>query len=68
MDFQIGQYKDQMLCDIVDISSCHMLLGRPWQYDSRAMYDSVKNVFIVEKDGKKFLLIPFRINNLVGGT
>ena len=30
VDFQIGQYKDQFLCGIVDMNSCHVLLGRPW--------------------------------------
>ena len=30
VDFQIGQYNDQVLCDIVDMNSSHMLLGRPW--------------------------------------
>ena len=33
VDLQIGKYKDQVLCDIVEMSSCHILLGRPWQYD-----------------------------------
>ena len=28
VDFQIGQYKDQVWCDIMDMNSCHMLLGR----------------------------------------
>ena len=31
--FEIGQYKDQVLCDIVDMNNCHVLLSRPWQYD-----------------------------------
>ena len=30
VDFQIGQYKDQVLYDIMDMNSCHVLLGRPW--------------------------------------
>ena len=47
VDFQIGQYKDHVLCDIVDKNSCHILLGRPWQYDCRVMHDCVKNVIIV---------------------
>ena len=57
VDFQIGQYKDQVLCDIVDMNSCHVLLGRPWQYDCRAMHDYFRNVFTIEKGGRKFSLI-----------
>ena len=29
IDFEIGQYKDQVLSNILDISSYHILLGRP---------------------------------------
>ena len=58
VDFQIGQYKDQVLCDIMDMNSCHILLGRPWQYDSRAMHDHVKNVITIVKDGRKHTLMP----------
>lgn len=27
--FAIGKYKDEIMCDIVDIDACHLLLGRP---------------------------------------
>ena len=27
--FSIGKYKDEVLCDVVDMDACHMLLGRP---------------------------------------
>lgn len=30
VDFQIGKYKDQVVCDIMDMSSCHIFLGTPW--------------------------------------
>ena len=47
-----------MLCDIVDMNSCHILLGRPWQYDCGAMHDCVKNVITIVKDGRKHSLMP----------
>jgi hypothetical protein len=31
--FKIGEYVDTMECDVAPMSVCHMLLGRPWQYD-----------------------------------
>ena len=46
-----------MLCDIMDMNSCHIFLGRPWKYVCRDMYDCVNNVFTVEKGGIKFSLI-----------
>ena len=44
---------DQVLCDIVDMSSYHMLLGRIWHYDYRDMHDCVKNLITIEKGGRK---------------
>ena len=26
-------YKDKIWCDVVVRDACHLLLGRPWQYD-----------------------------------
>ncbi|KAG5531974.1 hypothetical protein RHGRI_026552 [Rhododendron griersonianum] len=26
-------YRDAITCDVVDMDACHVLLGRPWQYD-----------------------------------
>ena len=62
-----------MLCDIVDMNSCHVLLARPWQYYCRAMHDCVRNVFTIEKGGRKFSLIPlqneeFGRRNLIIGS
>ncbi|KAL2225684.1 UNVERIFIED_CONTAM: hypothetical protein Sindi_2956500, partial [Sesamum indicum] len=31
--FSIGRYKDVVLGDVVPIKACHILLGRPWQFD-----------------------------------
>ena len=35
VEFQIGTYKDEILCDIMLMDVFHILLGRPWQYYSR---------------------------------
>ena len=37
-----------------------MLLGRPWQYDCRAMHDCVKNVITIVKDDRKHALMPLQ--------
>ncbi|KAI4340732.1 hypothetical protein MLD38_025541 [Melastoma candidum] len=32
--FSIGKnYKDEVICDVISMDACHLLLGRPWQYD-----------------------------------
>jgi len=28
--FSIGEYQDEVLCDVLPIDGCHLLLGRPW--------------------------------------
>uniref|UniRef100_A0A2N9HJT4 Reverse transcriptase domain-containing protein n=1 Tax=Fagus sylvatica TaxID=28930 RepID=A0A2N9HJT4_FAGSY len=39
----IGKYEDEVLCDVVPMHACHLLLGRPWQYDKRVMHDGFTN-------------------------
>ena len=46
-----------MLCNIVDMNSFHVLLGRPWQYECRIVHDYAKNVVNIEKGGRKYSLI-----------
>ncbi|KAI3469143.1 hypothetical protein Pfo_025806 [Paulownia fortunei] len=31
--FSVGKYEDEVFCDVVPMHACHILLGRPWQYD-----------------------------------
>ena len=31
--FSIGNYMDEIYCDVVDMDACHLLFGRPWQFD-----------------------------------
>lgn len=43
----IGKYyKDEIMCDVVDMDACHILLGRPWHYDVDATYKGRDNTFI----------------------
>ena len=49
--FSIGKYEDEVLCDVVPMHACHILLGRPWQYDRRVTHDGFTNrySFIIKK-------------------
>ena len=42
VEFSLGDFKDKVLCDIVEMDACHLLLGRPWKYDIDAMYNCKK--------------------------
>jgi hypothetical protein len=39
VDFKMGEYKDKVLCDVIPMDVCHVLLGRPWQYDRNVVHD-----------------------------
>ena len=39
---------------------CHLLLGRPWQYDRKVIYDGFKNTYTFRKDRHKIVLTPLK--------
>jgi hypothetical protein len=44
--FSIGaKYMDHVWCDVVDMTMCHLLLGKPWQNDKTAVYNETKNTY-----------------------
>ena len=56
--FSIGKYKDFVLCDVVLMEACHLLIGRPWQYDRRVMHDGFTNKFTFVHKDRKTTLAP----------
>jgi hypothetical protein len=36
---------DRVWCDVVDMTMCHLLLGKSWQDDKAAIYDETKNTY-----------------------
>ena len=57
--FSIGKYKDSVLCDVVPTEACHILLGRPWQFDKKNMHNGRTNKITFTHKAKKFVLHPF---------
>ena len=57
IEFQIGNYKDKVICDVIPMDVCHIFLGRPWQYDKSEKHDGRKNIYELEKDGVKHKLV-----------
>ena len=41
--FSIGKYVDEVQCDVIPMQACHLLLGRPWQFDRRVIHDGYSN-------------------------
>ncbi|KAF7815025.1 Transposon Ty3-I Gag-Pol polyprotein [Senna tora] len=58
ISFSIGNYHTEVLCDVVPMLAGHLLLGRPWQFDSRAHHDCYKNCYSVPFNGKIIVLKP----------
>ncbi|KAH9315271.1 hypothetical protein KI387_023898 [Taxus chinensis] len=63
VEFQIGAYKYQVMCDIMPMDVCHILRGRPWQFDNKAIHDGRKNTYTFKKDGVEHTLIPLKEEN-----
>ena len=59
MPFSIGKrYVDEVICDVIPMDACHLLLGRPWQFDREALHDSRKNAYTFKMDKKTITLHP----------
>ncbi|XP_047164015.1 uncharacterized protein LOC124833549 [Vigna umbellata] len=56
--FSIGNFKDEVLCDIVPMEACHVLLGRPWQFDHQTIHHGLTNTITIHQKDKKFVLHP----------
>eukprot|EP00253_Pinus_taeda_P006760 PITA_06760 len=65
VEFHIGKYQDTVVCDIMPMDVCHILLGRPWQYDWKVTHDGKKNCYKFLKDGIKHTLVPIREEDAV---
>ncbi|XP_024031026.1 uncharacterized protein LOC112094434 [Morus notabilis] len=51
-------YKDEVSCDVVDMDACHVLLGRPWQFDRSVQHKGRENVYQFLWHGRKIGLLP----------
>jgi hypothetical protein len=57
VEFKIGGYKDEILCDVIPMDVCHLLLGRPWKYDRNVIHDGRNNTYTLEKNGRTHMLL-----------
>ena len=47
-----------MIYDVVSMEAGHLLLGRPWQYDRKIIYNGLTNKITLTHLGIKFVLHP----------
>jgi len=51
-------YQDYVACDVVDMDTCYILLGRPWQHDVDATHSGKRNIYTFTWKGKRVAMRP----------
>jgi hypothetical protein len=68
VEFKIGGYKDQILCDVILMDVCHVLLGWPWQFNINVIHDGRKNTYTLEKNSRTHMLLPIEDKKVKEGA
>ncbi|CAA7053553.1 unnamed protein product [Microthlaspi erraticum] len=63
--FSIGTYKDEVYCDVVPMDACHLLLGRPWQFDRDATHKGRLNTYTIVFGDRTITLLPSKDHDSV---
>nr|GEU35070.1 hypothetical protein [Tanacetum cinerariifolium] len=64
--FSVGTtYKDNVWCDVVAMDACHLLLGRPWEYDRDITHNRKTNTYSFLFGCVKVTLIPNKPKEVV---
>ncbi|XP_048496345.1 uncharacterized protein LOC125495615 [Beta vulgaris subsp. vulgaris] len=56
--FSIGDYKDELWCDVIPMDVCSILLGRPWQWARNVRHAGKRNIYSVMVGKKRYRLKP----------
>jgi len=65
VSFKIGPYEDTVECDVVPMTVCHMLLGRPWQFDKGALHDGRTNIYSFKWLEMTYVLRPMTPSQII---
>jgi hypothetical protein len=60
VEFEIGGYKNEILCDVIPMDVFHLLLGRLWQYDINVVRDGRMNTYTLEKNERTHMLLSIK--------
>jgi hypothetical protein len=58
--FIVGDYVDEVECDVLPLEVCGLLLACPWQYDRNAIHAGRENTYSFVHDGKQRTLKPMQ--------
>jgi len=56
--YSIGNFKDEVLCDVLPMDACHMLLVRPWQFDKSVIHHGQTNTYSFKIKDCSYTLTP----------
>src|SRR4051812_28527762 len=65
VSFKIGAYEDTLECDVLPMTVCHLLLGRPWQFDRGVIHNGRTNHYSFKMKGKEFVLRPMSPSQVI---
>ncbi|XP_074303229.1 uncharacterized protein LOC141637663 [Silene latifolia] len=63
VNLAMGSYVDEVLCDVIPMDACHILLGRPWQFDRDVLHRGRCNEYELKDKGKRIVLKPLSPQN-----
>ncbi|XP_074278627.1 uncharacterized protein LOC141602223 [Silene latifolia] len=64
VSLSLGPYNDDIWCNVIPMSVCHILFGRPWQFDRKVEHDGRTNIYSVNKGKTTFNLKPLSPNKI----
>ena len=62
--FSLGELTDTVWCDIVPMTACQLLLGRPWQYDRQVTHDGRENTYTLLWHNVLLRLLPLPVTQV----
>ena len=58
VSFSIDRYNNKVLCDVVPMHVGYVLLGRPWEFDRKAIKDGFTNRYSFVMNIRSITLVP----------
>jgi hypothetical protein len=58
--FTVGDYVDEVECDVLPLEVCGLLLGCPWQFDRNVTHAGRANTYSFVHEGKQWTLKPMQ--------
>jgi len=65
VSISVGNYKDEILCDVVPMEAYHILLGRPCQFDKKTIHNGFTSEITFTHREKKFVLYPLTPSQVI---